>query len=278
MSDTPKREILATSERFAEIDGEWGHESTIVLYRMGKAFYLGRSHGRYSSREEVNFNDIFESTLIPSADISPIFPEHFTRAPDPLPRLCYLKEAHPMSYEPSQPKVLGDLMLQEATTWETLKHSPHPNIVKYHGCQVRDGRITGLCFPKYHDTLLSRVNPGHSGKRHFDASKRPLKDVKSCLEGIGKGLKHLHSLGLVHNDLGPANIMFATEDDETPIIIDFGSCRPIGHSLQGVGRTPEWYDENVLASLPSNDMDALHEIAEWLSLKKNKSYKLELFC
>lgn len=169
-------------------------------------------------------------------------------------------------------------MLQEATTWKTLIHSLHPNIVKYHGCRVQDGRITGLFFTKYHDTLASIVNPGHSGKRHFDASKRPLKDVKSCLEGIEDGLKHLHSLGLAYNNVNPADIMFATEDDETPIIIDFGSCRTIGSSLQDVRRTPEWYDPNVLTSLPSNDTDALNEFAERLSLKKDKSYKLELFC
>lgn len=124
---------------------------------------------------------------------------------------------------------------------------------------------------------MSRVNPGHFGKRHFDASQRPLKDVKSFLEGIEKALKHLHSLGLVHNDINPANIMFASEDDETPIIIDFGSCKPVGHPVQNAGRTPEWYDPSVLTSLPSNDTDALNEIAEWLSLKEDKSYKLELF-
>ena len=99
----------------------------------------------------------------------------------------------------------------------------------------------------------------------------------SFLEGVEKGLKHLHSLGLVHNDLNPNNIMFATKEDETPIIIDFGSCRPIGHSMENVGRTPEWHDPAVKTCVPSNDTDALNEIAEWLSLKENKRYKLELF-
>lgn len=278
MADTSKPEIVSTSETFTEIDGEWGYGYTVVIYRMGKAFYRGQSHARYRSEKDVNLEDIYESTLIPTAQLHPVFPPHFTQSPEPIPQHCYLKQPKLLLYEPSCPSGLSDLMLQEATTWETLIRYPHPNIVKYYGCQVQDNRITGLCFAKHHDTLMSRVNPGHFGKRHFDATKRPLKDLKSFLEGVEKGLKHLHSLGLVHNDLNPANIMFATENDETPIIIDFGSCRPVGHSLQNVGRTPEWHDPDVRTSVPTNDTDALNEIAEWLSLKENKSYKLELFC
>jgi serine/threonine protein kinase len=277
MADAAQPEILSTAERFTEIEEEWGFESSTVVYRLGKAFYVGRSHVRYRSKEEVEFGDLYQSTLIPAAQIHPIFPQHFTRAPDHLLAQHYFKQPRLLLYEPSCPTYLGDLLLEEATVWETLIQSPHPNIVKYHGCQVQDGRITGLGFDKHHDTLMSRVNPGHFGKRHFDASQRPLKDVKSFLEGAEKALKHLHSLGLVHNDINPANIMFASEDDETPIIIDFGSCKPVGRPLQGVGRTPEWYDPSVLTSLPSNDTDALNEIAEWLSLKEDKSYKLEMF-
>jgi serine/threonine protein kinase len=276
MGDAAQPEIISMSERFTEIEGEWGYEFTTVLYRMGRAFYPGRSHVRYRSKEEFDFQDLYQSTLIPAAQVHPVFPQHFARVPDCLLAQDHLKEPRLLLFEPSCPTYRGELLLQEATIWETLVQSPHPNIVKYHGCQVLDGRTTGLCFDRCDDTLMSRVNPGHFGKRHFNISERPLKYVKSLLEGIERALNHLHSLGLVHNDINPANIMFASEDDETPIIIHFCSCRTIGCSLQDVGRTPERYDPGVLTSLPSNDTDALNEIAEWLSLKKDKSYKLEL--
>ena len=109
---------------------------------------------------------------------------------------------------------------------------------------------------------MTRVNPGHSEKRPFNPIKRPLKDVKSLLADIERGLKHLYLLGLVHNDINPSSIMFATENDETPIIISFSSCTAIGHSTQNVGRTLEWYDKKVLAACPSNDTDALYEIGK----------------
>jgi serine/threonine protein kinase len=189
-----------------------------------------------------------------------------------------VKKPRLIFYDDSRPTALGDSLLQEATIWETLIHPPHPNIIKYYGCHVEDGRITGLCFAKYHESLLERVNPGSSGKQRFDASQRPVKDLPKLLQGIEKGLEHIHSLGLVYNDLNPANIVFATKDDETPIMIGFGSCRPIGHSLKEVGRTPEWYDPEVSTSVRSNDTDALNELAEYLSLKPNKNFKLEIFC
>jgi serine/threonine protein kinase len=281
MSETPKPEIISTSDVFTQTDGEWGYDTTTVLYRVGPAFYRALSRVSYGTdKDKVRLEDMYESTLIPSAHVSPTFPQHFTRAPDPLPPNSYVKKPSLMVYDPSTPTSLANRMLHEATIWETLKHSPHPNLIKYYGCQVQDGRITGLCFAKYHDTLMARVNPGHHGKRFFPAHERPLKDTKSFLAGVEKGIKHLHSLGLVHNNIGPATIAFATKDDETPIIINFGSCQPPGHSIQDMERTVEWYDETVLTSLPSNDTEVVGELAEWLSQKKNKSkhWKFEVFC
>lgn len=48
------------------------------------------------------------------------------------------------------------------------------------------------------------------------------------------------------------------------VIIDFGSCRRVGETLEGVGSTYEWCDERVQLSLPQNDLDALEEIRRWL--------------
>jgi hypothetical protein len=54
--------------------------------------------------------------------------------------------------------------------------------------------------------------------------------------------------------------------DDRAVIIDFGSCRKIGESLENVGRTYEWYDEKIQQSLPENDLAALEEIRIWLGL------------
>lgn len=60
--------------------------------------------------------------------------------------------------------------------------------------------------------------------------------------------------------------------NDTAVIIDFGSCRRQGESLDGVGRTYEWYDDNVQVAVPENDLDALDEMRAWLG-DESKEFK-----
>ncbi|KAF7505936.1 hypothetical protein GJ744_012378 [Endocarpon pusillum] len=82
MADNSKPEFVSTSETLTEIEGEWGYRYTVVIYRMGKAFYRGKSHARYRSQKDLDLEDIYESTLIPTAQPHPIFPKHFTQSPE----------------------------------------------------------------------------------------------------------------------------------------------------------------------------------------------------
>ena len=118
---------------------------------------------------------------------------------------------------------IADLIIQEALVYEQLQQSPHKNIAKYWGCIVTDGKVTGLCFSRYQETLFDRLDPSVD-----PADRRPLNREK-CLKEIRCGLSHLHRLGLAHNDVTAHNIML-TEDD-TPIITDFDSCLPEGQPL-----------------------------------------------
>lgn len=123
--------------------------------------------------------------------------------------------------------------------------------------------MIGLCFTGYQRTLMQEVNPGSLMKRGLRSSRQRSKGYSSVLAGIESGIKHLHALGLVHNDINPSNIML---DSDQAIIIDFGSCRRVGESLEDVGRTYEWYDEEVKTAVPDNDLDALEEILIWLGI------------
>ncbi|KAK0639796.1 hypothetical protein B0T16DRAFT_463433 [Cercophora newfieldiana] len=73
-----------------------------------------------------------------------------------------------------------------------------------------------------------KINPPGNGDHGYTAA------------GIESGIEHLHSLGLVNNDINPKNVM-----------------------LDG-DRTYKWYDENVQLSVLKNDLDALAEIRAWL--------------
>nr|AAY23171.1 putative serine/threonine-protein kinase [Penicillium chrysogenum] len=122
---------------------------------------------------------------------------------------------------------LDKQITREIRTCETLRKNPHPNIAAYYGYTESCGRVSGLCFKRYPSTLLEAVNPRRLGKAAFLSSARDLvrENMKTSLDGILAAIKHLHSLGIVHNDINPANIML--DEDGTFILIDFDSCRYI---------------------------------------------------
>ncbi|KAK4237875.1 hypothetical protein C8A03DRAFT_44289 [Achaetomium macrosporum] len=82
---------------------------------------------------------------------------------------------------------------QTCYTCEILKKHPHPNVASYYGTQETRGRVSGLSL----------------NKSAFLLGGRPLvkNGMEAQLDGILGGIRHLHSLGLVHNDITPANIM-----------------------------------------------------------------------
>lgn len=152
--------------------------------------------------------------------------------------------------------ILPKLVLQEAETMEVFLCQPHPNIIRYHGCVTRRGRIIGLVLDRYDMTLEQRL------ERHLI----PNLDVDSFMEQIESAIEHLHKLGLAHNDLNPFNIM-VDEDNKTLCLIDFGSCRPFGSSLI-TGGTPGWISEEYATSAKSNDEAALKMLRNWLQRKR----------
>lgn len=193
----------------------------------------------------------------------------------------YVKRPSLISYDrvrkSALPNSIADGLLVEARVYEVLRRNPHPNIARYLGCRtLGDGDgdgddIDGLCLQRYGTTLMQAVNPRGFMKRQLAATRQHGlghglglgESYGHMLDGIESGLKHIHSLGLVHNDVNPSNIMRDGDGDDW-VLIDFGSCRRVGESLHHVGRTYEWYDEAVEESLPTNDLDALREIRTWL--------------
>ncbi|KAJ5721507.1 uncharacterized protein N7483_009441 [Penicillium malachiteum] len=202
---------------------------------------------------------------IPIPAYCPEFPLEFTLTPEPLLVNCYVKKAPLISYDRirdgPEPDLIAKSVLMEGEICEILKNYPHPNIATYLGCQVSGGRITGLCFAKYRYMLMQEVNPENLMKRQSRRSRQSVKDYSDVIAGIKSSLRHLHSLGLVHNEINPRNIML---DYEKAVIIDFDSCRRIGEDLEDVGRTYEWFDEAQKQSNIENDLSALEEIRIWL--------------
>jgi serine/threonine protein kinase len=87
---------------------------------------------------------------------------------------------------------------------------------------------------------------------------------EAIMAGMRSALEHLHSLGLAHNDFNVSNIMLSS--DGQPILIDFGSCQPVGLPLISMA-TQGWFDEPFeCVSKTSNDWAALTKLGYWLDI------------
>jgi serine/threonine protein kinase len=65
------------------------------------------------------------------------------------------------------------------------------------------------------------------------------------MNGIYAGIKYLHFLKLVYNDLNPTNITL--DGNDNPIILDFGSCKLFNKELLS-GGTYSWVDKDYSIS------------------------------
>ncbi|KAK0716550.1 hypothetical protein B0T21DRAFT_415274 [Apiosordaria backusii] len=153
----------------------------------------------------------------------------------------------------------GIKQLQKAEIYKVLWQYPYPNIARYYGCVLENGRFRGICLQRYSTTLKQRVERHAKAKDErepalSETEKRPL------VQGIRDGVVHLHLVGLVHNDLNPSNVM--VEDDAT-IIIDFDLCRRQGESMGMKGPTPGWGTYTEYANQES-DVRNLDQIERYL--------------
>lgn len=199
---------------------------------------------------------------VSDAEIYPKLPEGdeqlaVFRDEQPLASNLYLKRPRLIDYEEYKNQncveIIPNLLLDEARSLEAISRHPHPGIIGYHGCRVRRGFITGLMLDRYPNDLKHYIK---------DQSEPPL-DKAAFLGALESALAHLHSLGLAHNDLNPANILIS--ETGMPVLIDFDSCRPIGQKLLHSRGTPGWTDEGDSwdTSETRHDTFAIGKIRAW---------------
>jgi serine/threonine protein kinase len=230
-------EIIKTAECFPLKPEE--SIFTIVIFSENDQTYIARFNGRCAAQTDITREELEDVVKLDKTAFQPQYLNTFTRA-EPI-SVLYVKRPNLLSYRPindMNQKRIAQEVLREVQVCEQFRLHPHPNIAEYIGCEVTDGRISRICLEQYTQSLQQRLNPGHLNKREFARSSRlDAAWCSSILEGVKKGLDHIHALGIIHNDITPSNIML--DEHDTPIIIDFGSCRDMGESLEDVGRTYE---------------------------------------
>lgn len=165
---------------------------------------------------------------------------------------AYIKRPDLSSHESFKgTNIVPKSVLDETLIMEKIsKTPPPPHIIRYHGCRVHRGRITGIVLERLDKTLTQYI-----GEPEF----AQLVKVK-FMDALDSAVTYLHGLGLAHNDLNPHNIMVK---DGMPGLIDFGSCARFGGRLQSLG-SPGWYEELFYTAEARHDTYALNKMREWL--------------
>ncbi|KAL2019756.1 hypothetical protein VTK56DRAFT_9200 [Thermocarpiscus australiensis] len=250
-------DLLSLFEEFDFADGMHKFKRTVwvALDDHDRAYWAAKE----GVRKYFITNEEYESALQPIPDdwVFPEVSEEITVAAndgvgDDLfikrPKLSLYDPAKVGEVLPSAPRVL----LDEIRILETLAKHPHPNIVRYHGCRVRRGRVTGIVLDR-HSTDLDSLES--------DEALRVSVDRDAIMTDVEAAVAHLHSLGLAHNDLNPSNILIGK--NKNAILADFGSCQPFGNELMSRG-TAGWIDEDYSTSEKEHDLAALPKIRAWL--------------
>ncbi len=117
----------------------------------------------------------------------------------------------------------------------------HPNLRR-----IYDLKINRSMFRKNAEGLLvMELVDGHTLTEQPPATMR---DMVDTFIQVARGLRAMHTLGLVHCDLKPNNIM--RTDDGTVKLIDFGqSCR-VGTIKQRIQGTPDFIAPEQMARQP----------------------------
>lgn len=109
----------------------------------------------------------------------------------------------------------------------TFKAS-HPNVVKIQYACYTANEIC-LAMPYYSaGSLADRIKD------------RPLAltELLRVAQGVLAGMAHIHTVGYVHFDIKPANVLFS--ETETPMIADFGQARTMANGIVTVDRVDAW--------------------------------------
>ncbi|KAI1413323.1 kinase-like protein [Hypoxylon sp. FL1857] len=228
--------------------------------------YFGKIQKR---KLEMSLEEVSSAlTLIPHEEIYPVLteseaslsaaPDNLNLAPTAELKGVYIKRPPIKDYdwykEEDCLSIIPATLLEEAAALQHIcQHGQHPNLIKFHGCRVRRGRITGLMLDGYEYNFREFLTEGKTvNKERF-------------LTGLESAIRHLHLLGLAHNDINPGNIMVDEARGE-PVLVDFGSCHKIGAKLTASRGTPGWTEDgdDYTTSKESHDISALDKIRLWL--------------
>ncbi|HEY0972291.1 MAG TPA: protein kinase [Gemmatimonadales bacterium] len=101
---------------------------------------------------------------------------------------------------------------------ETAAQLSHPNIVPIYSVDERDGLVY---------FIMGYIAGGNVASRLQERGALDSDRVRSVLREVADALAYAHSRGVVHRDIKPDNILLCADDDDRPVVTDFGIARAV---------------------------------------------------
>lgn len=127
-----------------------------------------------------------------------------------------------------------------------LKHAKHPNVV-----QVFDDGVDG----EYAYMVMEYID-GVNLKDYIEKdAPLPIKDIIDIVAGIAAAADHIHTVGIVHRDFKPDNIMLYWDHNHRciPMLLDFGVAKQSSMTvitLEGTVGTIEYMSPEQILDAP----------------------------
>ena len=135
-------------------------------------------------------------------------------------RVVAVKVLIPASgYDPDELRVFLERFRREADTVAKLEHKNILPIYEYEEAVVDEQQLAYLVMPYIRGgTLRERIDEMRRQGRQFD-----LNTVSNYISQVADALSYAHSLGVVHRDIKPGNLLF--HSDGRLLLSDFGIVR-----------------------------------------------------
>src|SRR3954447_10680542 len=123
------------------------------------------------------------------------------------------------TYDPDQQRVFLERFRREADTIAKLEHKNILPIYEYDEALINEKHLAYLVMPFIRGgTLRERIDEMNRSGSHFD-----LKVIANYISEVADALSYAHSLGVVHRDIKPGNLLF--HQDGRLLLSDFGIVR-----------------------------------------------------
>ncbi|GCL42874.1 serine/threonine-protein kinase [Dolichospermum planctonicum] len=157
---------------------------------------------------------------------------------------CVLKEFSPQIQTPDLLQKAAELFQREASVLYKLQHSQIPRFRELLPINLQ-GKESLFLIQDYVDGETFNSLLKHRQQRGLKFTET---EIRQLLQQILPVLEYIHSLGVIHRDISPDNLMLRNSD-QLPVLIDFGGVKQVAANVAS-----QYYQTGAKTPSPSETL------------------------